>query len=51
MVRAEVLLSEMVGCDGMHLCGEHGHLGIVQHDPFSGAWRAEEVDENDMLLD
>ncbi len=50
MVGAEVLLSEMVGGDGMNLGGEDGHLGIVQHNPLSRARGAEQVDENYMLL-
>ena len=45
MVRAKVFLSEMVGGDGMNLCGEHRHLRVVQHDPLSRTWRAKQVDE------
>ena len=51
MVRAKVFLSEMVGGDGMNLCGEHRHLRVVQHDPLSRTWRAKQVDEDDMLLE
>jgi hypothetical protein len=50
MVGAEVLLSEMVGGDGMDLGGEDGHLRIVQHNPLGRARGAEQVDENYMLL-
>ena len=51
MVRAKVFLSEMVGGDGMNLCGEHRHLRVVQHDPLSRTWRAKQVDKDDMLLE
>ena len=50
MIGAKVPLAKVVGRDGVQLRGEHGQVGVLGHDPLGRVGRAEQVDEDYMLL-
>ena len=50
VVSSKVFLSEVIGSHGVDFRGENCHLRIVQHNPLRGTGRAEQVDEDYVLL-
>ena len=50
VISSEVFLSEVVWSDWMELRGENLHVRVLLHDPVARLGRAEQVDQDDVLL-